>query len=144
MNDHNFEPGERRECVLVSCESCGGAFWEQSMEFARCLGCGLILCQSCVDAWSHIEKQEHGRGSPSDGMRRMERVAREAVRLCAETAKEVSRRFESSAARVEWDSPQEGRRLDSVSRGALAVWAEIDPIRRDEIIKKALAAGTEK
>lgn len=80
-NDTDPTPGERRLCTYVACESCSGGFWIEEPEDARCNGCGMVVCQSCCDAWSHVEGHDHGRGDPSDGMRRMRAAIREALSL---------------------------------------------------------------
>ena len=67
------------------------------------------------------------------------RAARAAIRLCIEevvaTCNSLDRRARIAHAE---DNGPEAERLDTLARGALVVWARLDPAKQDEIAAKAI------
>ncbi len=52
----------------MDCESCGAAAGLDD-EANECKGCGLLVCQSCVDVFEHMGKEGlHGEGDPAEAV----------------------------------------------------------------------------
>lgn len=47
----------------LSCESCECDFWGVEDD-STCRGCGMVVCEQCVDVFRHFENEEHGSGDP--------------------------------------------------------------------------------
>jgi len=65
----------RREPV---CESCGASIPSYSCEDEldciqnnTCKGCGMLVCQSCVDVFDHQGEGLHGIGDPAEAVREL-------------------------------------------------------------------------
>ena len=51
-----------RSRPTTTCQSCGAHC--HGDDDHRCLGCWLVVCQSCVDVFGHVEGGAHGQGDP--------------------------------------------------------------------------------
>lgn len=73
----------------IKCDSCGDDL--RSSEYPkghRCRGCGLNVCQSCVDVFGHFRKEGHGTGNPAHEVRKM-RAALDLYRWAGEAFKKL-------------------------------------------------------
>ena len=51
--------------MYVECGSCGGLTPSADPGDDLCPGCGMVVCQSCVDVFEHVEDGAHGSGDPA-------------------------------------------------------------------------------
>lgn len=59
-------PSDTIPCIEIVCDSCGADFLTRSAADAFCYGCERTLCQSCTDAFGHIQGGAHGTGDPAE------------------------------------------------------------------------------
>ena len=70
----------------VECDSCGGDFWSVPSD-AVCRGCGATVCQSCTDVFDHCGDGLHGKGDPTEEVKRLRTALAESEeRVAAATA----------------------------------------------------------